>query len=491
VGEPSTILVADDSRLVRSVMARALTAQGYRVLTAEDGVATVELAWSERPSLVLLDVEMPRMSGYQVTRLLRSEPRTADIPIVMFSSREAAGDVFWGMEAGADAYVAKSAGEADILATVARVLAARGQAAPRDEPVENGAPDRQLDVLARVNDLLDRKLYEATVLNQLGQLSAELRDYRRAAERAGGLLVRLLDYQVAGLLFLHAEPAEGLVLVRGRSPTYARMVAHHLLTPLPAEVQADLPPTAALPLVTVQVDGTDTEPEEPGPWRGFALGDASGLWGSFCLAGRDAAEDRAESRELIQALASHLFMALDNARMYTRLRETAITDALTGLFNRRYFADQFARHCQRAERGSRPLSLILFDVDHFKRVNDTLGHLAGDAALRELGGALRDSVRPSDFVARYGGEEFAVVLPETELILAERIAERLRKTLAQRWSQAGLGDLTASAGVASAPDSAPYDPERLLAAADRALYAAKAAGRNRSLSSRGGLTLPG
>src|SRR5262249_27551542 len=156
----------------------------------EDGVSTVELAWSERPSLVLLDVEMPRMSGYQVTRLLRSEPRTADIPIVMFSSREAAGDVFWGMEAGADAYVAKSAGEADILATVARVLAARGQVAPREELVANGGPpERQLDVLARVNDLLDRKLYEATVLNQLGQLSAELRDYRRAAERAGGLLV--------------------------------------------------------------------------------------------------------------------------------------------------------------------------------------------------------------------------------------------------------------------------------------------------------------
>src|SRR5262245_58858520 len=91
VGEPPTILVADDSRLVRAVMSRALTAQGYRVLTTEDGVATVELAWSERPSLVLLDVEMTRMSGYQVTRLLRSEPRTADIPIVMFSSREAAG----------------------------------------------------------------------------------------------------------------------------------------------------------------------------------------------------------------------------------------------------------------------------------------------------------------------------------------------------------------------------------------------------------------
>src|SRR5262249_56917055 len=124
-----------------------------------------------------------------------------------------------------------------------------------------------------------------------------------------------------------------------------------------------------------------------------------------------------------------------------------------------YFGAELARHCQRAERGSRPLSLILFDVDHFKRVNDRLGHLAGDAALRELGGALRDSVRPSDFVARYGGEEFAVVLPETELILAERISERLRKTLAQRGAQAGVGGLAAGGGGAGGAGSGAFDPD--------------------------------
>src|SRR3712207_2300898 len=102
MSEPATILVADDSRLVRTVMSRTLEARGYRVLTAEDGVATVELVWAELPNLVLLDIDMPRMNGYQVARLLRSDARTAGIPIVILSSREAAGDIFWGMEAGAD-----------------------------------------------------------------------------------------------------------------------------------------------------------------------------------------------------------------------------------------------------------------------------------------------------------------------------------------------------------------------------------------------------
>ena len=200
MSEPPTILVADDSRLVRTVMARTLESRGYQVITADDGVVTVEMAWSQLPDLVLLDVDMPRMNGYQVARLLRNEARTARIPIVILSSREAAGDRFWGLEAGADAYVTKSQGEMSLLATVSRVLSEHaGDAANR--PVSH-APrhGEQLDVLARLNALLDHKLYEATVLNQIGQLATEIRDYPRAAERAGNLLAKVLDYQVVGLL---------------------------------------------------------------------------------------------------------------------------------------------------------------------------------------------------------------------------------------------------------------------------------------------------
>ena len=479
MSQAATILVADDSRLVRTVMARTLEARGYRVVTAEDGVSAVELTWSEHPNLVLLDVDMPRMNGYQVARLLRNEERTADIPIVILSSREGAGDIFWGIEAGADAYVTKSAGEMSLLATVSRLLAERGP--QQRPPLPPGCrPDGQVDVLARLNSLLDQKLYEATVLNQIGQLAAELRDYRRAAERAGQLLGRVLNYQLAGLLFLQAEPAEALILSRGRWPDGEQQVRERLFATLPPETLPDLPPPAALPMTTVPIDSAE-EGQELGPWTCFKLGDEADLWGTFCLAG-SAAGDRQGNRDLLHGLAVSLFTALDNARLYARLRETAVTDGVTGLFNRRYFADQFKRYCERAQQDQRPISLILFDVDHFKQINDTMGHQAGDAALRDLGGVLREGVRPSDFAARYGGEEFAVVLPDTELDVALRIAERLRQSMAQHWMRNGLGNLTASAGVATAPATATHDSGELVDAADRALYAAKSGGRDRTVA---------
>ena len=163
-------------------------------------------------------------------------------------------------------------------------------------------------------------------------------------------------------------------------------------------------------------------------------------------------------------------------RKYVSASARAAMDELTGLFNRRHFDAELARQLARV-RADRPLGLIMADIDHFKRVNDTLGHTAGDAVLQAMGACLLAGVRPSDVVARYGGEEFAVLLPDARLPEVVRVAERLRTTVGAMRMDGVDVTVTASFGVGCA--FAPCDPVEFLNRVDAALYAAKADGRDR------------
>jgi diguanylate cyclase (GGDEF)-like protein len=194
-------------------------------------------------------------------------------------------------------------------------------------------------------------------------------------------------------------------------------------------------------------------------------------------AGREFPE---ESRELANWLGSQAAVALENARLHRLVERQAVTDGLTELANRRQFEQALAGEISRAERFGGMLALVLADLDDFKQVNDRYGHQAGDEVLRRFAAVLRETVRDVDLPARYGGEEFAVLLPQTDVAGAERLAERLRQSVAERPMTKRPGALvavTASFGVASFPEAA--TPAALFAAADEALYRAKAAGKNR------------
>ncbi|MDT7690134.1 MAG: hypothetical protein QOE46_2893 [Acidobacteriota bacterium] len=183
---------------------------------------------------------------------------------------------------------------------------------------------------------------------------------------------------------------------------------------------------------------------------------------------------------LLRTVADQVAVAVNHARLFQQMQQQALTDSLTGCFNRRFFEIQLERDLHLATRMRQPVSLILLDIDHFKRVNDSHGHDAGDAALRILAGALREEVRGVDTAARYGGEEFAIILPqagpEGALVVAERLRSRIEKT-----DVPGVGCITASIGVATFPLDA-SSRELLVTTADRALYQAKRSGRNRVCS---------
>ena len=190
-------------------------------------------------------------------------------------------------------------------------------------------------------------------------------------------------------------------------------------------------------------------------------------------------------RELFEYLTNQAAISIENVDLHETIQRQAVTDELTGLFNHRRFQEVMAAEVERTRRFGQELGLIMLDIDNFKRVNDTYGHLQGDLVLREVARALRESSREIDEPARYGGEEMAVALPQTGLEGAYEFAERVRQRIEALQIELLDGDgtlrVTASFGAASLPHSAKIDKDALVAAADAALYRAKRSGKNRTV----------
>jgi len=214
----------------------------------------------------------------------------------------------------------------------------------------------------------------------------------------------------------------------------------------------------------------------------MAQGETLGLLYLQARTGEGAATPLSEAKQqLVTAVAEQIALALANLRLRETLRQQSVRDPLTGLYNRRFLEEVLDRELARLERKNLPLALIMIDVDHFKNFNDTFGHEAGDAVLRDLGGILQRNVRGGDIACRYGGEEFTVILPEADIEIGRLRAEILREAIRElRLVHDGksLGPVTLSLGVAAFPEHG-RRREHVLQAADASLYEAKNSGRNR------------
>lgn len=187
----------------------------------------------------------------------------------------------------------------------------------------------------------------------------------------------------------------------------------------------------------------------------------------------------ADRRRVIEAAASLLAVSVKNAQLFREVKDSSVKDALTGCFTRSHAIDMIDAELRRARRSQTPVSIIMFDLDHFKDINDRYGHLAGDAVLNAIGKRIKEVLRGSDLKCRYGGEEFLVLLPETPLHGARRVAETLRREIAERpvpWAGEGL-TITASFGLAQTMPGE-VNVQAIISRADQALYRAKDDGRN-------------
>jgi two-component system, cell cycle response regulator len=475
-----TILVADDSPVVLTVLEALFRGAGYEVLAAADGLRAVEQAFSRPVDLIVLDVMMPRLNGYQACRLLKSEAQTRSIPVVILTSRDQAGDRFWGLRTGADAYLTKDTAPEQLLELVVRTLAARE---PVDSPSTARHPGTSIDVLARVNDLLDRQLYEATILSEIGGVARTPARLDETVTSVLGLIGRVVDFALGAVAFVDGEEMETFFVLRHPAAGAAVEAIRARLTEV---VLRHRPGTALREVRTRVLTPPDAGRGGPGPegfdaFRVFPVIAGPHLVAALALAGRALARIPPETEALLAQVTNQAHIVLENGRLIERLRDLSIRDGLTELYNHRFAMEMLANELPRVDRYASALSVLLMDIDRFKRVNDQFGHQTGDVILREVARSVAASLRAVDAAGRYGGEEFIVILPRTAYEAARRTAERLRRVVEEQTFAAADGTIrvTASIGVATYPAEGVHTVSDLVLAADKALYRAKEAGRNR------------
>jgi two-component system cell cycle response regulator len=486
MSEPLTILVADDSPTQAAFLKMALKARGHEVLIARDGIETVEAAYRHTPDLVVSDVIMPRMNGYQVCRLLKDDQSLAGIPIILLTSLDEKTDKFWGTKSGADGYMIKVSDPNALVDAIEGFVSAR-KIVPRPRSAaasgKNGEASRSGDILERVVRVLDRNLFGSTVLNEMGNLVQGLEDYRKVMNSLLEILSNVFDYDLGVIALLGDDSREYFCHVNEPvdenfiAEACSRVDAHLLRELRTASFQG--------PRTTEIFDpvgkGRDAAPAALGSEYLRTLVTKDVPTGAIALFGRKENVFTERTVSTFEIIAKQANMVIDYARLYERNKQLSITDGLTKVYNHRYFQEILTREFARSARQKLLLGLAILDIDRFKSFNDTYGHQQGDIVLAELAAILKKSLRTQDTVCRYGGEEFTVLMTDTSAADAARVAERLRKAVEvyEFPCREGTIKVTISLGVAAIPDPFICNAAELISAADQALYRAKKTGRNR------------
>ncbi len=450
------ILVVDDILTNVKLLEAKLTAEYFEVLSAQDGMSALDVASNEAPDLILLDVMMPGMDGFEVCQRLKADAKTRHIPVVMVTALSDVADRVRGLEAGADDFLSKPVNDVALFARV-RSLVRLKMTVDELRLRQEASGD---------SDMLDK---EPPAEEQIEGAPVLVVDSSESSARKIVACLEETGYDVTQT----AIPEEGLRLSRERD--FDMIIAGleingedglRFCSHLRSQEE-----TRHVPILLVL---EDIHLEQLA--KGLELGVSD-----YLIKPVDRNELLARSRTQIRRRRYH-----DQLRNVLQSSVSmAYTDALTGLYNRRYMNANLDRKILEIAETAKPVSLILFDIDHFKQVNDEHGHAAGDEVLKGIAERIGHSVRDMDLVARYGGEEFVVIMPDTPSETATKIAERLRAQVAEQpFPVTGVDaplTVSISLGVATTHDPM-EEADSLLKRADAALYQAKAEGRNRVVS---------
>jgi len=447
------ILVVDDLFTNIKLLEARLTAEYFTVISAMSGPQALDICEKDDCDIVLLDVMMPGMDGFEVCQRLKSSPSTAHLPVVMVTALDSPADRLKGLQAGADDFLTKPINEVALLTRVRSLV--------RLKHLTDELRARSLN--AQTLGLPDPLTIAAAEDGKNGRVLL-IDNPDNAVERMRVALMQTHKVEI------ETNPAEAMTSVQeGDYEVVVISLALQAADPLRLISQIRAQDRFRNLPILILAEPTD----EPRILRTLDMGINDYLIRPI------------DRNELLARVSTQVRKKRYQDRLKDNLTasmELAIVDPLTKLHNRRYFQSHLAALLAQGHTRGVIASLMVIDIDHFKSVNDTYGHDAGDEVLRECANRLRSAVRGVDVVARFGGEEFVLLMPDTDAAAGQHVAERIRISMEREGFPIHQGrqaiNLTVSIGVATAGEGL-KNGDALFKMADEALYRAKKSGRNR------------
>ena len=474
------ILLVEDSETQLKFLKEGLLGCGYEVETASNGSEAYKKVYMCAPDIVVSDIVMPAIDGYQLCRMLKNVEETKKIPVILLTILDKKIDGFWGKKAGAQLFLSKAIDikelSNNINATVRRypVSEEYKQALLDMDKADNSAQTRLNTIL---NDLLMKSIFS----NEFSNLSDFLNYERVLVEKLFSLLSSFVEYHVAGIYFASPDDfAENILYV----DTLGRNLSKNLLSDINYDFFRKIEEHK-----TVKGSKFEVVRMLLGKELDYEFSDLTSkiiiplifdkkLIGGICFYTRQDVDY--SSFRFFDIMISELLAIFKMKYQYTEKEFMSVLDGLTGLYNRRQFEISLEQECNRTKRHPADFSLAILDIDFFKKVNDNYGHQYGDYVLKTVADLMKQSFRKTDLLYRYGGEELIMIMPETNIEGALIPVQRLRRMVEEYdFEYNGVkAKVTVSIGLTMNYQNLNNAAE-ILKSADEALYRAKEGGRNR------------
>ena len=467
--ENKKILIVDDSKTQRINLKNILEKHNFNVFEAENGIEGVKKAFEVIPDLIISDVVMPELNGYGLSYLLTNNEYTKHIPIIILTSQDKKIDKFWGLKSGAKKFLIKGVSEKELIESVYELL--------KDN--KHKLDNISLKKLKKVNpqsfllEIFDEIFKETVLSEEIYNLHSYIGDEVNFISKIFSFFDLIFDFTIAGVYKESFQEKKLFLNVNSECSSSIKESLKERLIEITGNKKI---------FKEIKIKGKNLH----------FLSSSSNFLPKNCTTFTFNYENQYKyaviiyhknklKHPVVKNLLEHGFEMLFNVdRLIDKAIMLSIIDGLTGAFNRRYLEDILKKDFDKFERYNHIFSIIMIDIDHFKKINDTFGHQAGDEVLKFLVNKIKESIRKSDIVARYGGEEFCIVLYETNKDNAIILAERLRNLIqnSEVMFQDKIIKFTISLGV-STVNKTMKNYEELIRKADAALYRAKNSGRNR------------